>query len=189
MPEVLLGCCCSFLNGLCCGTDYVEDAFRLGEHRHMAAVEFVDGGAHALGHSALQIGMNRVVLFTDNVPSGLRFPGGAPGSCLEQVRLRDALRRPNELLLLLRKVSAEKLCALPTQPDTTIHDFYLRKDVCRREIGLLRLPTLVRVWSERTDINQASNPIVGPGAGDDGSAVRVADKDDRAAHSPNRCFC
>ena len=154
----------------------------------MAAVEFVDGGAHALGHSALQIGMNRVVLFTDNVPSGLRFPSGAPGSCLEQVRLRDALRRPNEFLLLLRKVSAEKLCALPTQPDTTIHDFYLRKDVCRREIGLLRLRTLVGVWCKRTDVNQADNAIVGSSAGDDGSAVGVAYKDNRAADAADCCF-
>ena len=30
-------------NSGCGGTDYLDDAFRLGEHRHMAAVEFVGG--------------------------------------------------------------------------------------------------------------------------------------------------
>ena len=154
----------------------------------MAAVEFVDGGAHALGHSALQIGMNRVVLFTDNVPTGLRSPGGAPGFCLEQVGFWNTLRRPNELLLLFRKVSAKKLCALPTQPDSTIREFYLREGVCSREIGLLRLRTLVGVWRKRTDVNQARNAIVGSCAGDDGSAVGVADKDNRIADSADRCF-
>ena len=59
----------------------------------------------------------------------------------------------------------------------------------RREIGLLRLRTLVRVWGKRTDVNQADNAIVGSGAGDDGSAIGVADKDNRAADPADRCFC
>src|SRR5215469_4439325 len=64
-------CCCgSVSNGVCGGADYVEDAFRLGEHRHMAAVEFVGGCAHALGHSALQIGLNGAVILGDDVPAG-----------------------------------------------------------------------------------------------------------------------
>src|SRR5258708_18512173 len=132
--------------------------------------------------------MHSVVFFADDVPAWLRLPSGSPGFRPEQVGFGDALSRPNELLLVLRKVSAEKLCALPTQPDTTIHDFYLRKDVGRREIGLLRLRTLVGIWCKRTDVNQADNAIVGSSAGDDGSAVGVADKDDRAADPADRCF-
>src|SRR5215469_11681870 len=123
-------CCCgSVSNGVCGGADYVEDAFRLGEHRHMAAVEFIGGCAHALGHCALQIGMYGAVLFADDVPARLRLPGGSPGFRCEQVRLRDALSRPNQLLLLLRKVSAEMLRALRTQPDASIHDFDEGEDV------------------------------------------------------------
>jgi hypothetical protein len=57
------------------------------------------------------------------------------------------------------------------------------------EIGLLRLRTLVRVWCKRTDVNQADNAIVGSSAGDDGSAVGVADKDNRAADPADGCFC
>ena len=101
VSEVTLRSCGGFLNGFCCGLDYVDDAFRLREHRHMAAVEFVDGCAHALGHGALQIGMNRAVFFADDVPTGLLFPGGSSDFCLEQVWFRNTLRRQNELFLLL----------------------------------------------------------------------------------------
>src|SRR5437867_9751265 len=89
----------------------------------MAAVELIGGCAHALGHGALQIGMHGAVLLADDVPARLRLPSGSPDFRLEQVGLGDALGRPNELLLLLRKVSAEILRALRTQPDTSVHDF------------------------------------------------------------------
>ena len=86
----------------------------------MAAVELAGSRADALRKKALQIGMDGVILFADDVPAGLRLPCGSPNFRLEQVGFRDALGRPNELLLLLRKVSAEKLRALGTQPDSSI---------------------------------------------------------------------
>src|SRR5437588_2028103 len=120
--------------------------------------------------------------------SSMFLPSGSPDVRLEQVGLGDALGRPNELLLLLRKVSAEILRALRTQPDTSIHDFDMGEDVGRRELGLLRLRCFIGVRSERADINQPDNAIVGSGAGDDASAVRVADEDNGAADPAYRCF-
>src|SRR6266404_7669315 len=117
----------------------------------MAAVELIGGCAHALGHCALQIGMHGAVIFADDVPARLRLPSGSPNFRLEQIGLGDALSRPNELLLLLRKVSAEILRALRTQPDTSIYDFDVGEDVGRRELGLLRLRRFIGVWSERAD--------------------------------------
>src|SRR5260221_255839 len=55
--------------------------------------------------------------------------------------------------------------------------------------SITRLRSLVRVVSRRADVTQADNAIVGPGAGDDASAVGVADKDDRAVDPADRCFC
>src|SRR6266850_2446664 len=53
----------------------------------------------------------------------------------------------------------------------------------------LRLPGgFIGVWSEPADINQRGNPIVGPGAGDDASAVGVADEDNGAADPADRYF-
>src|SRR5882724_3839950 len=137
----------------------------------MTALKLVGCGVHALGEKTLQIGMYGVVFFADDVPAWLRLPSGSPGFRVEQVGFRDALGRPNELLLLLRKVSAEILRALRTQPDTSIYDFDVGEDIGPREVGLLRLRRFIGVWSERADVNQPDNTIVGSGTGDDASAV------------------
>src|SRR5260370_22133034 len=57
-----------------------------------------------------------------------------------------------------------------------------------REVGLLRLRRFIFVGSERADINQPGNAIVGTGAGDDASAVGVADEDNGAANPADRSF-
>src|SRR5258706_15366918 len=109
--------------------------------------------------------MHGMILFGDDVPARLRLPGSSPYFRLEQIGFRHALGRPNELLLLLRKVSAEILRALRTQPDASIQDFDVGEDIGPRELGLLRLRSLVRIRSQRADVNQADNPIVGSGPG------------------------
>src|SRR6266446_4480118 len=180
--------CSGSLNRFHCCANHVNDAFRLGEHRHVAAVEFIGGCAHALGHGALQIWMHGAVFFADDVPARLRLPSGSPDFRLEQVGLGDALGRPNELLLLLRKVSAEILRTLRTQPDTSIHDFDVGEDVGLRELGLLGLRRFIGVRSECADINQPDNASVGSGAGNDASAVGGADEDNGTADPANRRF-
>src|SRR6202035_4160803 len=62
------------------------------------------------------------------------------------------------------------------------------EDVSLRKIGLLRLRRFICVWSERADINQPDNAIIGSRAGDNASAVGVADEDNRAADPAYRCF-
>src|SRR6266478_7281476 len=132
--------------------------------------------------------MHGIILFGDDVPARLRLPGSSPDFRLEQIGFRRALGRPNELLLLLRKVAAEILCALRTQPDTSVDDFYVGKNVGLRELGLLRLRRFIGVRCERGDVNQPGNTIVSSGAGNDTSAVGVADEDNGAAHPAYRCF-
>src|SRR5580700_9821214 len=122
-------CCDSFLNSLCGGTDYIDHHVGVGEHRDVAAGDLRRGGAHTLREEALQIGMHSVVVLADDVPAWLRLPSGPPDFRVEQVWNRHALSRPNEFLLLLRKISAEIFRALGTQPDTSIHDFDVGEDV------------------------------------------------------------
>src|SRR6185503_3161915 len=117
--------------------------------------------------------MHGIILFGDDVPARLRLPGSSPDFRLEQIGFRRALGRPNELLLLLRKVAAEILCALRTQPDTSIHNFYVGEEVGLRELGLLRLRRFIGVRRERGDVNQPGNTIVSSSAGNDTSAVGV----------------
>src|SRR5262249_39939445 len=169
--------------GVCGLADHVEHGVRLGKHRHVAAVELKGGCAHALGHGPLQVGMHGLILFGNDVPARLRLPASSPDFRLEQIGFRGPLRCPNELLLLLRKVAAEILCALRTQPDTSVDDFYVGKNVGLREVGLLRLRRFIGVRCERGDVNQPDNTIVSSGAGDNTSALRVADEDNRTADS------
>src|SRR5262245_10184864 len=167
--------------GACGLADHVEHEVGLGKHWHVAAIALKRGCAHAFGEEALQIGMNGSVLFGDDVPARLRLPGSLPDFRLEQIGFRRALGCPNELLLLLRKVAAEKLCGFRTQPDTSVDDFNVGKNVGLREVGLLRLSRFIGVRRERGDVNQSGNTIVSSGPGNDTSAVGVADENNGAA--------
>src|ERR1700757_4394921 len=120
-----LRCYRGSLNGFRRRANHVADTFWLGEHRHVAAVELIGGCPHAVGEKTLQIGLDGAVFFADDVPAWLRLPGGSPDFRLEQVGFGDALSRPNELLLLLRKISAEIFRTFGTKPNTSIHDFDL----------------------------------------------------------------
>src|SRR5215470_10657 len=131
--------------------------------------------------------MNGSVLFGDDVPARLRLPGSSSDFRLEQIGFRGALGCPNQLLLLLRKVAAEILCGFRTQPDTSVDDFYVGKNIGLREVGLLRLSRFIRVRRERGDVHQPGNTIVSSGAGDNTSAVRVSDENNRIAN-PAYCF-
>jgi len=122
----------SDLLGLGRSTNYIEHYVRLGEHGDVAAVELIGGWRpYASQKKSAPDRDARFGLFSRRyVPAWLstsmRFP-----------RLSRRIDRcfgtpwvaPNELLLLLRKVSAEKLRALGTQPDTSIHDFDVGEDV------------------------------------------------------------
>src|SRR5262245_6017874 len=163
--------------------DHVEHEVRLRKHRHVAAVALKGGCAHTLGEETLQIGMHGLILFGDDVPARLRLPGSSPDFRFEQIGFRGALGCPNELLLLLRKVAAEIFGGLGAQPDTSIDDFYVGKNVGLREVGLLQLSRFIGVGCERGDVNQPDNTIVSSCAGDNTSAVRVADEDNRTADS------
>src|SRR6202167_1691662 len=108
------------LNGFYRFLDHLDHDLRLRQHHYVAARGLGRGGAHAFGKKALQVRRYGVVVFGDDVPVRLRLPGGSAGFCVKQVGFRNALRGPNEFLLLLRKVSAEILRALRTQPDTSV---------------------------------------------------------------------
>jgi len=52
----------------------------------------------------------------------------------------------------------------------------------------LRLGRLIGVRCKCGDVDQPGNAIVGSGAGDDASAIRVADENGWTADSPERAF-
>src|SRR5215472_9134432 len=145
-------------------------------------------GAHAFGEEALAVRMDSTVVLGDDVPAWLRLPGRSSDLRLEQVWSRHALDRPNELLFLVGQVACEGIDAFLKQPDTSIRDLDVRQDVCLRELGRLRVGHLIGVRCKCGDVDQSGNAIVGSGAGDDASAIRVADENGWTADSPEHAF-
>ena len=115
---------------------------------------------------------------------GFDFQAVPPTLAPEQIGFRNTLRRQNELLFLLGQIAREIIDAVRKQPDASVLDVDVGEDRCPREIGLLRLRSLIRVWCKRTDVNHAHNAIVGSSAGDHASTVRVANEDNRVADPP-----
>src|SRR6202012_1567348 len=88
------------------------------------------GCAYAFRDPPLEIGMNGMVLQAQNVPTWLRLPWGALDFLLlEQVGDRRKMGGPDELLLLLGKVSAEKLSPVRKHPSVPVRDLHARKDI------------------------------------------------------------
>jgi len=158
------------------------------EHGDVAAGDLRRGGAHSLGDEAFHVGMDGAVVAGDDVPARLRSPGGSSDYRVEQRGIRNALGRPYELLFLLGQIARETVDAFGAQPDSAVRDLDVGEDIGLREVRLLCLRCLVGVRSERGDVDQPRNAIVGSGAGDDASAVGVTDENRGAADPPKRAF-
>ncbi len=178
--------CRDSLNSFGGGTDDIDHQVGVGKHGHVAAGDFCRGGAHPLSNEPFHVRVDGAVILGDDVPAWLRFPGSSSDFRVEQVGIRHALGRPNELLFLLGQIACETVDAFRKQPDTSVRDFDVGEDVSLWEVRLLCLRCLVGVRSERGDVDQPGNAVVGSGAGDDASAVRVTDEDGRAADTPQR---
>jgi len=92
----------------------VDDNVRLGKHDDVAAVGLDRVRVDAFRQEMLKIRMHRLVLLSEDVPARLRLPRNLVESLLlEQVGSGWVVGRPDQLLLLLGKVSREVLDAFP----------------------------------------------------------------------------
>ena len=64
----------------------------------------------------------------------------------------------------------------------------MREDVRLRKLGRLRVGHLIGVRCKCCEVDQSGNAIVSSGAGDDASAIRVADENGWTADSRERAF-
>src|SRR5467141_497898 len=87
--------CRGCLSGFCGSTDYIDHPFRLGEHRHVAALKLIGCGTHALGREAFEFGMDGAIVFGNNVPARLRSPRDALNRMAEDVRGRSEVCGPD----------------------------------------------------------------------------------------------
>jgi len=121
----------------------------------MAAVDFISGCTHALGErSAPGSGWTVRSFLATMYQLGFDFQAVSSDFRVEQVGIRHALGRPNELLFLLGQNRLRNSRCLP---DATR---YVRPRLrCRRrrpfsEVRLLCLRCLVGVGSERGNVDQ-----------------------------------
>ena len=123
-----------------------------------------------------------------NVPARFGLPGRAYHFLVEEVRSRRIVRRPDDLLLLCRKISREILHAVREHPNAPISNFDVAEYVGVGEFAQLAIDRLVSIGCDRRDIDQPDNTVVCPRRCDDGAAVRVADKDGGTADPSQRAF-
>ncbi len=98
----------------------LDDNVRPGKHDDVAAVGLDRGRVHAFRQKALKVRMHSLVLLSEDVPARLRLPGNLVEILLlEQVGSGWVVGRPDQLLLLLGKVSREVLDAFRLNPDTS----------------------------------------------------------------------
>ncbi len=92
--------------------------------------------------------------------------------------------RPDELLLLLRKVSREAHDPFRTHPNSPVRDFDVLEHFGDGELFLLALRGFVGVGGERGDVDQPGNAVIGSCRRDNASPVGVAHKDGWATDPP-----
>src|SRR5690242_15144837 len=89
---------------------------------------------------------------------------------------------PDELLLLLGKVSAEKLSPVRKHPGEPVRDLDARKDIRGIFVELV-LYSLANIRGDRSDVDKAGNAIIDARGRNGGAAVGVPDEENGAANT------
>ena len=130
--------------------------------------------------------MNGMVLQAQNVPAWLRLPRGALDRMLrEEVGVRREMCRPDEFLLLLGKVSAEKLSPVRKHPGVPVRDLDARKDI-RGILVELVLYRLADIRRNRSNVDEAGHAIIDSRGRDGSAAIGVTDEENGAANAVER---
>ena len=176
------------MNGLCGGTDNVDDEAWMGQHRDVAAVNNVGARVHPFREEALQFRLNRAVMVRDDIPTRLRLPGDTGCVPAEEIESRGVMGRPNKFLLFLREVSREALDAFRPHPEAPVSWFDKFEDVGGRVRRLLALRCFagIDVGRESGDVYESDDAIIGARGRNHASSIGVADEDGRAANPPER---
>src|SRR5260370_895420 len=118
------------------------------QHWDVAAINSVGGCFHSLREETFQFRLHRVVVVGHDIPAWPGLPGDAGSVPTEEVGCRGIVRRPDNLLLFLRKISREELDAFRLHPETPITRFDVPEYVGRGVRSLLALRCLAGVTSQ-----------------------------------------
>src|SRR5277367_2209073 len=79
----------------------------MGDQRQMACLHLNGSCAHAFGHEAFKIRIDRAVLSRDSIETWLRPPSRLRGSACQQSLVERLLNRVKDLRLRFRQVACE----------------------------------------------------------------------------------
>ncbi len=158
------------------GVDQVGDGLRLRDVDGVAAGDFADRGAGALGHGALGRRRDHPVIGGDQVPARLEPPPGLADGAAEGVDAPGDLGVGHERGLVRGQVAGEGVVELlAVQEQVAVAGRQDRRHRCPgrrvRDQGVDRLALVRR---ERRDVDQPGHARIAAGLGDDDAAVGVA---------------
>src|SRR5215468_1896556 len=156
-------------------SDHIQHEVRLGQHRHVAALGLEDRCSHTLCDETLQLGLDSTVLRCYDVPTRLRPPSSTFYLLIEQICYGCGMSGPDQLLLFIGEIACKGRDAVTFQPNASVCDLDMGKDVCWRKLLLQALGCLVRIRGKRRDVDERCNSRVGAGRGDDRTAIGMPD--------------
>src|ERR1700683_5503806 len=166
-------------------TDHVEHGARLGEHRHVAALQLDGRCAPALGAESFQLRMDCAILGAHDVPAWLRPPGDAVKLLAEEVSGWREVGRIDDALLFGRQIAGKaRNASARLQPDAAVGSINVFEHVRRGELGLYALRRFGLIRAQGCNIDQSSDAGVHGGVRVVGSSIGVADKNYRPADPP-----
>ena len=107
--------------------------------------------------------------------------------CVKRSATRREMCRPDELLLLLGKVSAEKLSPVRKHPGVPVRDLDARKDI-RGILVELVLYRLADIRGDCSNVDEAGHAIIDSRGRDGSAAIGVADEENGAANAVERAL-
>src|SRR5262249_44419428 len=179
----LCGCGLIILNRGRGFSDHIQHEVRLGQHRHVAAIGLEDCCPHTLRDETLQLGLDSTVLRCYDVPTRLRPPSSTFYFLIEQICYGCAMSGPDQLLLLLWEITCKGRDAVTFQPNATVCNLDMGKNIGCRKLLLQTLCCLVRIRGKRRDVDERCNSRVGAGRRDDRATIGMTDEDRGVAYT------
>src|SRR6516164_2752475 len=108
----------------------------MGKHWYVAAIGLEGCCSHTLRDETLQLVLHSPVLSSYDVPTRLDLPRSAFHLLLEQICYRRTLSGPDQLLLFLGKITCKGRDAVPFQPDASVCNLDMGKNISCRKLFL-----------------------------------------------------
>src|SRR5262249_19087954 len=146
-------------------------------HWYVAAIGLEGCSSHALRDETLQLGLDSTVLRSYDVPTRLGSPRSTFHLLCEQICDRCGMSGPDQLLLFLGEITGKGRDAVTFQPNASVCNLDMRKNIGCRKLLLQTLRCLVGIRGKRRDVDKRCNSWVSSGRRDDRTTVGMTDQD------------